>query len=114
MTPPLTLRPIEGADVPMVQQSVSSEEVARTCNVPWPYPEDGAYNWVRKVVAARAEGRRHTFAILYDGEFAGVVDLEKVDRTAGTAELRLLAPGGLLESRYCDRSGAPGNRVCIR
>ena len=88
----ITIRPVTVADAPAVQKYVGDNRVADTCNVPYPYPEDGAITWTRKVVDERDRGLRYPFAMECDGEFAGVVDLELVGRPEGTAELGYWVP----------------------
>ena len=91
----ITIRRITVADAPAIQKYVSDDKVADTCNVPHPYPEEGAITWVRKATEEGKRGLRYPFAIQYAGNFAGVVDLELVGRPEGTAELGYWVPAHL-------------------
>ena len=83
----VTIRPIELSDADSVQQYASDAALAETCNVPHPYPVDGGATFVEGTVQGREAGKRYTFAILYNSDFAGVMTLNAVDKEAGTAEL---------------------------
>lgn len=83
----ITLRPIEEADAPTVQGQVSDRRIADTCNVPHPYPADGAAVWTARAIEGRARGQRYPNAIVFGGQFAGVVELELAGRPDGEAEL---------------------------
>lgn len=51
-TPRLTLRPVEIADAAQIQQIFPVWEVVRYLSaqaVPWPYPEDGAFTYIRDI-----------------------------------------------------------------
>ncbi|MGC5698653.1 GNAT family N-acetyltransferase [Pseudomonas sp. NFXW11] len=55
----LLLQPLELADAPAIQQQFAQWEVVRYLNalVPWPYPDDGALNYLREVaLPAMARG----------------------------------------------------------
>jgi len=81
------IRDIDESDAPSIQKYASDEKVARTCNVPHPYPEDGGKEHVQRVLKRRQEGTAYGFSILVDGEFAGIMGINSVDRKAGTTEL---------------------------
>ncbi|MCA0988416.1 GNAT family N-acetyltransferase [Guptibacillus algicola] len=71
----IAIRMVEEKDIPLVQRYVSQKEVARTTNVPEPYPEGGAKEWYKIVMEEKERGKHFPFAILFDGEFAGSISL---------------------------------------
>ena len=83
----VVIRPIVEDDAPLLQEYASDEKVALTCNVPHPYPEKGASDWIKRAERAWQSGECCTFAILYEGEFVGVVRLDSIDVNNGLAEL---------------------------
>jgi len=82
----VTIRPIDLTDAAAVQRYASDERLARTCNVPHPYPKDGGEAFVRRCVEARLRRERFPSAVLVDDEFAGVIGLNAPDFKAGTVE----------------------------
>lgn len=82
-----TIRPIKESDAPLIQKYVSDARVASTCNVPYPYSQGYAIEWIRKVISARRSRQRYTFTILWDDQLVGVVDLKEVHADQGTADL---------------------------
>ncbi len=83
----VSLRPMNFTDAPSVQLFASDAAVAATCNIPQPYPQDGGLRFVENAVAAREEGTRYPFAILYEGGFVGTISLNAINREEGSAEL---------------------------
>jgi len=83
----VSIRLVERTDAADVQRYASDPRIARSSNVPHPYPEDGGVAFVERVMAGRADGHQYAFAIQCDGHFAGIMTLNAVDRAAGTAEL---------------------------
>ena len=83
----VSLRPIQNGDEETIQLCASDTEIARTCNVPHPYPANGGVAFVEKAVSARAARARFAFAILRQGEFVGVIDLNAPDFAAGTCKV---------------------------
>ena len=63
-SPRLVLRAFVQDDAPAVQLHVSKREVAdTTLNIPHPYPEGGAANWIPRVIAEWHDGKSLTLAI---------------------------------------------------
>lgn len=83
----VSLRPVELTDAADIQRYASDAELAATCNVPHPYPENQGQRWAEKCVADRAARRRFPSAILVDGAFAGLIGLNAVDFPGGTCEV---------------------------
>jgi RimJ/RimL family protein N-acetyltransferase len=82
----ITIRPIELGDAAAVQRYAADAELARTCNVPHPYPENGGEWFVKRSVEARQKQERFPSAVLADGQFIGIVGLNAPDLKAGTIE----------------------------
>lgn len=73
--------------VNVIQQCASDSRVSATCNVPEPYPVDGASRWIQYILESMAEGKSAIFFVLADSKFAGVMSLNRIDRNAGTCDL---------------------------
>ena len=70
----LVLRPFAPADASRIQQLAGAREVAlNTMNIPHPYPDGAAEQWVNSQEEKLAEGH-HNFAI-DDGEMVGGIGL---------------------------------------
>jgi len=82
----VTIRPIELSDASDVQRYASDARLARTCNVPHPYPQDGGEQFVRRSVDVRRNRERFPSAVLLDGEFVGIVGLNEPDLENPTVE----------------------------
>ena len=82
----ITIRPIELGDAAAVQKYAADEKLARTCNVPHPYPENGGEWFVKRRVEDRQKRKRFPFVVLADGEFVGVIGLNAPDFKAGSIE----------------------------
>ena len=48
----VSIRPLELTDAPAVQRYASDERVARTTNIPQPYPDDGGEQFVKQCLEA--------------------------------------------------------------
>ena len=60
----LVLRPFTLADAPDVQRMVSDPAVSlTTLNIPYPYPEGGARDWIADFATSPAQGDSCTYAI---------------------------------------------------
>jgi ribosomal-protein-alanine N-acetyltransferase len=77
VTERFVLRPFELADAPVVEALVGDTEVARTSNIPHPYPPGGAREWIVVGHKAAAQGQRYPFAIVRrsDGQLVGCMTL---------------------------------------
>ncbi|MBZ0301170.1 MAG: GNAT family N-acetyltransferase [Anaerolineae bacterium] len=62
----LRLRLVERADAPALQALVSDRRIAETTlNIPYPYPESGAVDWITRVLERREQGQADcSFVIL--------------------------------------------------
>jgi RimJ/RimL family protein N-acetyltransferase len=73
----LVLRPFELTDAPVVEALAGDAAVARTSNIPHPYPPGGAGGWIAAGHEAAAQGQRYPFAIVRrrDGQLLGCMTL---------------------------------------
>jgi RimJ/RimL family protein N-acetyltransferase len=76
----LVLRPLVPADAPALQRHFPRWEIVRHLNarVPWPYPDDGAEQFIALCRAEMARGQKHHWSIRHkDGpdELIGGIDL---------------------------------------
>jgi ribosomal-protein-alanine N-acetyltransferase len=73
----LVLRPFALTDAAVVEALAGDAEVARTSNVPHPYPAGGARDWITAEHEAAAQGLRSSFAIVrrVDGQLVGCMML---------------------------------------
>jgi len=77
----ITLRPFTPADVPVVTLACQDPELSRwTAQVPWPYTENDAIEWISRHRAMWSEGRGAPFAIVdQNGQLLGAISLNPVD-----------------------------------
>lgn len=84
--PSVTLDPVGPEHTDAVQRLASDPDVVATTNLPEPYPDDGAEQWIDYVRPRHEAGDELAFAILKDDDtLVGVVGL--VDVTDEEAEL---------------------------
>lgn len=73
-TPRLVLRPVDAGDIPQMQKLFAEWEIVKYLNnsVPWPYPEDGARQFIEaEILPGHASGREYVFAIVEKEDAAG-------------------------------------------
>jgi ribosomal-protein-alanine N-acetyltransferase len=70
--PPLRLVPVRERHLPELQRFASDPKVAATCNLPHPYPDNGALQFFKHINSPRLKGVRYTFAIVEGGQFRGI------------------------------------------
>ena len=86
VTADVSLEPIAPHHAEDVQRLASDPDVVATTNLPEPYPEDGAAEWIADVVPKQKTGEEYAFAIRNtDGTLVGVCGLVGV--TDDVAEL---------------------------
>jgi len=71
------IAPLSVSDLPDVQILASDEALSQTSNIPWPYPEEGAWSWFASVQDGIALGQSVVFSIHQDG-FSGIVSLNDI------------------------------------
>ena len=100
MSTPVTLELVAPHHADAVQRLAAHPDVVATTNLPEPYPDDGAAQWIEYVQPRHAAGEEFAFAIMNEGsELVGVTGL--VDVTATEAEL-----GFWIEKPYWNRGYA--------
>jgi ribosomal-protein-alanine N-acetyltransferase len=70
-----------------LQRYASDPRVSATCNVPHPYPPDGAVRWLERTLKAASEKQKAVFMVLSDDAFCGLMSLNAIDWETGCAEL---------------------------
>ncbi len=74
----LTLRSIRRADGPRIQLVFPRMEITEYLNasIPWPYPPDGAEQFLDFILPQIESGSRFVWAITLGGELIGLIDLD--------------------------------------
>ncbi len=77
LTDRLLLRPFEDTDDSVVEALAGDVAVARTSNIPHPYPVGGAHTWIVAGREAAAQGQRYPFAVVRraDAQLVGCMTL---------------------------------------
>jgi RimJ/RimL family protein N-acetyltransferase len=107
----LVLRPLRTKDAPVIQKRFANWEVVRwlDAKVPWPYPADGAANFVNACLAEAARGEKSNWAIVPKkgpADLIGVISLrpdDGVTHDQGGFWLDLAFRGQGLMSEAADR-----------
>lgn len=73
-----------GADI---QRCASDVRVSSTCNVPHPYPADGAQRWLERTQQSKREKKNAVFLVLSDKTFCGIMSVNAIDWEKRCAEL---------------------------
>ena len=76
-TSSIELLAAEHADA--IQALVSDPAIAATTRIPYPYPENGARDFIAAQLKERAEGRSYAFAIKERGEIVGACGLHGIE-----------------------------------
>lgn len=80
----VVIEPVALIHAERLQCLISDPAVAETTsNIPHPYPEGGAAEWIRQTRRQRAEGTTYGFAILCEGVFVGSVSILRVAEGQG-------------------------------
>jgi Acetyltransferases, including N-acetylases of ribosomal proteins len=83
----VTIRPVELDDAPVIQALVADPAVIATTNMPWPYPDDGAVQFLTVSVGRRAEGSEYAFAIWLADHLVGICALMAIGGDPRSGEL---------------------------
>jgi RimJ/RimL family protein N-acetyltransferase len=76
----VSLTLIRRRDAEDVQRLASHPDVVATTNLPNPYPDDGAKQWIENLLPRQEAGREYAFGIRnVHEEFVGIVGLVDVD-----------------------------------
>jgi RimJ/RimL family protein N-acetyltransferase len=70
-----------------IQRHASDLRVSATCNIPHPYPQDGATKWMEQTLKSTSEKKNAVFMVLSEDAFCGVMSLNAIDWEKGSAEL---------------------------
>lgn len=80
----LTLEPLMLKHAPDIQRHIADHDIIRwTPNIPWPYPANGAEEFIQRVLK-RSPGTSYIWSIQLNtnlGETIGVIDYQKRDET---------------------------------
>jgi ribosomal-protein-alanine N-acetyltransferase len=85
----VTLKKLDYQYAGDIQRYASDREVSMYTHMPYPYPGDGAVQFIENSIRKREEGNFVNFAITLDGKFIGIVGLTiiKEDAKGRTAEI---------------------------
>lgn len=75
----LILRPLEKGDAVAIDNLLADIELARTTlNIPYPYPDGLAEQWINRVTEKMKKGSHYSFAIILKGtmQFIGSITLD--------------------------------------
>jgi ribosomal-protein-alanine N-acetyltransferase len=109
LTDELVLRPPQTADASAIQLLAGDERIAdTTANIPHPYPDGAAHDWLREVAAATLAGDQLVYAITLarEAQLVGIVSL--MDINDAEAEL-----GYWIGVPYWGRGIATGAVACL-
>jgi RimJ/RimL family protein N-acetyltransferase len=70
-----------------LQRHASDLRVSSTCNVPHPYPQDGAARWMERTLKAMSERKKVVYMVLTNDTFCGLMSLNALDWERGCADL---------------------------
>lgn len=73
--------PVQRHHAERIQALASDPKVVATTNLPDPYPEEGARQWVEHTLMCREEGSAYAFVIVQDDTVVGATGLEGVTET---------------------------------
>ncbi|MFW5845446.1 MAG: GNAT family N-acetyltransferase [Planctomycetota bacterium] len=77
-TPAITLVRPAARYRPDIQRLASDARVAATCNVPHPYPADGAERWLAIATAGWRSGSHHAYLVLDGDSCCGVMTIARL------------------------------------
>ncbi len=84
----IRLEPIAPAHAPALQPLLEDPAISETTPFPFPYPPEGARDWITEALALQALGTRYAFAVCDpDGKPVGVSLLKDVNPATREAEL---------------------------
>lgn len=72
------LEPVAPRHADAIQELASHPEVIATTNLPEPYPDDGAIQWIQMAEQRREAGKEFPFALMVDDTLVGVSGLVDV------------------------------------
>lgn len=75
------IEPVQRDHAERIQTLASHPKVVATTNLPDPYPEEGARQWIEHVLTCREEGSAFAFVIVHGDTVVGATGLEGVTET---------------------------------
>ncbi len=75
------IRQITCYDIEEVQSLASDPALAATCNLPSPYPPNGAADWFDSISSGIADGRQVVFVVTKGESIIGVMALNNINMT---------------------------------
>lgn len=69
------IEPIALAHAPAIQQLASDPAISAMSHVPYPYPADGAVQWIKESEEKRQAGTAYCFAVIVSGKVVGACSL---------------------------------------
>ena len=100
----LALRPFAPTDAKRVQELAGERDVAsRTLNIPYPYPDGAAEQWIATHAEAFRQGALLALGITprSDGSLVGAISLASVNKTHARAELGYWVGRPCWNKGYC-------------
>jgi len=76
----ISITPIQLHHAPFMQHLADDPAVAEMTRIPHPYPENGAIDFITKMIECRANKSDYVFAIEAGGSFTGACGLHNYDR----------------------------------
>ena len=71
-----------------IEKNIKDKEVVKwTLNIPHPYPQNGAIDFIKKAHRAKKARKEFHFAIIHDGNTIGGIGFTKIDWKSKHAEL---------------------------
>jgi [ribosomal protein S5]-alanine N-acetyltransferase len=83
----VTIEPISETHLDWVHQYVSDKRISDASNVPHPYTREMADSWFNMISSRQESGKAKVFAIVSDGDFAGVISLNNISLEERKAEI---------------------------
>ncbi len=83
----VTIEPISEVHLDQVHQYASDKRISDTSNVPYPYTREMADEWFKRISARQQSGQARVFAIMFEGDFAGVISPKNISLGEKKAEI---------------------------
>jgi len=83
----VAIRFVTQEDVKWIQQYAADKLISATSNVPFPYPENGAQEFVEFAIQQRQAQESIVFAVLNEEQFSGLASLSRLDSYTQTCSI---------------------------
>jgi [ribosomal protein S5]-alanine N-acetyltransferase len=77
----LTIELINNLHSSSIHELISDPEIAKTSDIPYPLPLEGASAWIERMKTLREQNLAFTYAVLVDSYVVGVCQIGSRDRT---------------------------------